>query len=266
MAYVESDALMTRSDFIRWSAATAVVLALHAFAAFILSNRADNVDDDAGAPVVIIELAPLSVAPSPPSDLAPGPPKVEPEVQERAKQEPKREQKEPDPIHTPDDVTAPNPVVELPRPAPEQPKELPKEEREDKVREEPQQKTPVPTAQPSAIAPAARAAAPAVGRVARLPAAAVASWQRSLIAHLERHKRYPPQARPAQGVTTLAFSIDRAGHVVSSRIAHTSGSTLLDRETLAMIKRAQPLPRPPSEMSGEQFSFTVPVRFLLPVH
>jgi len=41
----------------------------------------------------------------------------------------------------------------------------------------------------------------------------------------------------------------------------SSGSPTLDQETLAMLVRAQPMPRPPGEVPDNQLSFVVPVRF-----
>ena len=49
-------------------------------------------------------------------------------------------------------------------------------------------------------------------------------------------------------MVSLAFTIDRKGNVVSSRIEKTSGSTVLDAEALAMVKRAAPLPAPPPDV------------------
>ena len=90
---------------------------------------------------------------------------------------------------------------------------------------------------------------------------AAASWQQSLVARLARLQRYPPQARGVQGVVSLAFSIDRQGNVVSSRIVKSSGSALLDAEALDLIKRAAPLPPPPAEIADSELSFVVPIRF-----
>jgi protein TonB len=87
------------------------------------------------------------------------------------------------------------------------------------------------------------------------------SWQRALVAQIERHKRYPPQARGEQGVAKLEFRLDRGGRIVTSRIAQTSGSAALDAETLALIRRAQPFPPPPADVSEEQLSFVVPIRY-----
>jgi len=41
----------------------------------------------------------------------------------------------------------------------------------------------------------------------------------------------------------------------------SSGSNLLDRETLALVERAQPLPPPPPEVSGSQIAVVVPIRY-----
>src|SRR5215470_14497494 len=226
MSYAESHVLLARSDLLRWSSAAAVVLALHALIAALLLRPLEVDDADAGAPVVMIELAPLSVAPpAQQNDVAPGPQQPEPEVQERAQQQARPDQTDRDAVRVPDVAPAANPMVT------EQSSEPPTADQRE-IRQ-PRQHTPVPTAPQHAPAPAVRPAAPALGRVARPAAAAIASWQRSLVAHLERFKRYPPDAASARGVATLAFSLDRSGRVVSSRIARSSGSAPLDRETLA---------------------------------
>jgi len=260
MAYVESHALVSRPEFVRWTACAAVVVAAHAVLALAIASRSDDVDLEAGAPVVTIELAPLSVAPpAPVSELAPGPQQMQAETEERVAEEARPEPKEPEPKRDADDTVAPNPTVVLPPPVPEPPKEPP----EEVAQPQPRQEAPVPTAPPSVVAPAEQPAAPAVGRTAQPTSTAIASWQRLLMAHLERHKRFPPQAqvRGEHGVTNLAFTIDRQGHLLSSRIIRSSGSAILDGETLAMIRRAQPLPVPPGDIADAQLSFTVPIRY-----
>jgi len=86
---------------------------------------------------------------------------------------------------------------------------------------------------------------------------ATASWQQSLVARLAKVQRYPAQARGVQGVVSLAFTIDRHGGVVSSRIVKSSGSTVLDAEALDLIKRAAPLPLPPADIADSDLSFVV---------
>ena len=89
----------------------------------------------------------------------------------------------------------------------------------------------------------------------------ISKWQQSLVAHLARFKKYPAQGGAAQGVVSLAFTLDRKGNVVSSRIEKSSGSTVLDDEALAMVKRAAPLPAPPPEVADADLTFVVPIRF-----
>jgi periplasmic protein TonB len=91
----------------------------------------------------------------------------------------------------------------------------------------------------------------------------IARWESVLAAHLERFKHYPDKARMRgdQGTATVAFTIDHDGRVVSSRIVQSSGSDTLDEETLAMLVRAQPLPKPPDNVLDSELSFVVPVKF-----
>ncbi len=82
---------------------------------------------------------------------------------------------------------------------------------------------------------------------------------------LERHKLYPQRAmaRRQQGTATLYFVVDRAGRVLEHRLEQSSGHRLLDREALAMIDRAAPLPRMPAAMSGDDLAVIVPIQFAL---
>jgi periplasmic protein TonB len=109
---------------------------------------------------------------------------------------------------------------------------------------------------------AARAAAPMPGASSR-DTDALPNWKSQLVAQLERYKRYPSEAqsRGEQGVAQIAFSVDRGGGVHHARIVRSSGSSLLDRETLTLVERAQPLPPPPPEISGAQIEIVVPIRY-----
>ena len=256
MACVDTYADRGRPEFLRWSLCAAAVLMAHALIALALSMHSDEAELEAGAPVVLIELAPLSVAPAAPeSDLAPGPRQLQTESRERMREE-TPEEKPPDVERVPDVAPAQNPVVTLP--VVPQPRKQPARE---EAKQEPAEAAPVPTAPPTAVAPALRPASPPPGRVPRPSSAAIVSWQNSLVAQLERNKRYPPQAAGEQGTAKLAFRIDRHGRVVSSRIVGSSGSAVLDEETLALVKRAQPFPAPPPDIADDQLAFVVPVRY-----
>ena len=57
--------------------------------------------------------------------------------------------------------------------------------------------------------------------------------------------------------------MDRDGRVLGSWLERSSGAAALDEETLELIKRAEPLPKPPAEVAGETVQLVVPVEFLL---
>ncbi|MEM7254205.1 MAG: energy transducer TonB [Pseudomonadota bacterium] len=80
---------------------------------------------------------------------------------------------------------------------------------------------------------------------------------------LEKHKKYPRRARKRgqQGRTLLVFVMDRNGNVLESKIRESSGSPLLDRAARDMLKRAQPLPKLPSSITGSSLELVVPVEF-----
>ena len=184
--------------------------------------------------MVLLELpeAPASLS-TPPSDLMPGPPEAESEPTP-----PKEEETKP-----------PEQEAEVALPVPELPKPKPSEERP-------------PTALPSVAMPSVPAP-PTPGAEVAPSAVVVKRWESALVAHIERFKRYPAEARAhdEHGVARVAFTIDRDGWVRASRIVQSSGSPALDAETLAMLSRAQPMPRPPAQLSNSELSFVVPVRF-----
>ena len=256
MVYVETYHASDRPELLRWSFCAAAVLLAHALVLLALCARPDYAETDAGAPVVMIELAPLAVAPpAPESDVAPGPQQLQAESRERMREE-TPEEKPPDVERVPDIAPAQNPLVTLPA-VPEPPKQRAREE----AKQEPAEAAPVPTAPPAAVAPALRPASPPPGRVPLPSSAAIVGWQRSLQAQLERNKRYPPGAAGEQGTARLAFRLDRHGRVLTSRIVQSSGSAALDEETLALARRAQPFPPPPADISDDQLSFVVPIRY-----
>ena len=63
------------------------------------------------------------------------------------------------------------------------------------------------------------------------------------------------------GITQIAFSVDRTGYVVGTRIVSSSGSATLDQAAVDIIKRANQFPPPPAELPGDQISISVPISF-----
>jgi protein TonB len=97
---------------------------------------------------------------------------------------------------------------------------------------------------------AALAAAPTQSTPNIANSNAVPSWKRQVVILLERNKRYPATARAhnEEGTARLAFTLDREGHVVASRIVKSSGSAALDKESIDLVHRAQPFPPMPPEL------------------
>src|SRR5439155_24072184 len=124
---------------------------------------------------------------------------------------------------------------------------------------------PTPAAAPRALPKqqtAKLAAAPTQGQPSQ-NSNAIPSWKSQVVSMLERNKRYPAEARSRneQGVAQLAFSITRSGQVSSARIVRSSGSSTLDAETVALVRRVGSFPPPPPELPGAQVSLTVPIRY-----
>jgi protein TonB len=89
---------------------------------------------------------------------------------------------------------------------------------------------------------------------------APATWQALLMAHIERYKRYPSDARPRgeRGIASVYFTIDGRGNVLSAKLVRSSGFSALDQEVVSAVRRASPVPAPPSSANR---TITVPMRF-----
>lgn len=145
--------------------------------------------------------------------------------------------------------------------------ETPKEIEQQVVTEQPppQQTAPDTTAPTSTEAPPAETAtAPSAG-ANQQPSEVQLNWQQQLQLHLERWKRYPrtAQMRNQEGMPWIKFSMDRNGNVLSVELADSSGVDSLNKEALALVKRAEPLPLPPSDVEGEIITLTVPIEFFI---
>ena len=217
----------------RWAISLLLVLGLHiGVVLWSLYWQPQAAPLELPPPAMLIELPP-----APPVPAAPPPP------------EPVRA---PEPPPQPKVIEAPKPKLALqppPKPRPKPPKPQPERKPESRPPVEPQ-----PSAQPTAAStPAARsepAARPSPQAGNPAPSQAKVSWQSRLLAHLNRYKRYPEDARRRgqQGVAKLRFVVDGRGEVLSLELAERSGNGALDRATLQMIRRAQPLPAPPAEL------------------
>jgi protein TonB len=201
----------------------------------MLTTWHEQVAGDEGSEAIVVDLAPYTgPLTESKNDLAPGP-------------EQQQSTAAPD-VETPKPEEKPQETIEQPPVLPDADVQLPLEVKPpDKPVEQPSPPVPQATSPPRP----------------RPSAAQVSSWHRRIALQVERHKGYPASARARHetGIAELAFTLDRTGKVVASRIARTSGFAALDQETIDTVRRAQPFPAPPQNLPGETFDFTVPIRF-----
>lgn len=92
------------------------------------------------------------------------------------------------------------------------------------------------------------------------------SWESQVKGMLNRIKRYPSDAqrRRRSGMPQVSFFVDAQGRVFDLTLQAPSGTASLDREALAVVMRAQPLPPPPGEMLRQgNVQVTMPIDFNL---
>src|SRR3954449_6817121 len=244
-----------------WVLAGLAALALHVGGAAlaIAHLRTDDPDDDLGAPAIEIGLE-LAAPKSEATDLPPGP-ESDASVASPALPEQQAEVKETDlPKAVPAETEDPDRVV-----SPSEPKEPEKEEPE-KAQVQTQastesvasEATATPTSEAVPEAKRSVAPAPGIGEAARRQRV---TWTRQLVAHLDRHKRYPANRVQKTAEIVISFVLDRTGHVISSGIVKGSGDAAFDEAALAMVKRSDPVPQPPPLVADEGLNFTLPVIF-----
>lgn len=225
--------ITTRQKLTRYGGSLAIVLGVHAVAILVALKWSAPQVLELPPAAMMVAMAPL------PEPAPPPPPKVvtPPQPPAPVEQPP-----------LPKLVEAPKPKIAIPKP--EKPKAKPQPPKPEKKPEPPQEK---PAEQetvdtPPSNAPAQKSAAPAPSVASQ--SNAMPSWQSDLLSHLSKYKKYPEDARRRgmQGTARLRFVVDAEGKVLSYSLAGASGSAALDRATLEMIRRAQPLPPPPKEL------------------
>jgi len=244
-----------------WILAAVAALALHigGVALAVAHLRSDDSDDSLGAAAIEVGLemeSPHLEA----TDLPPGP-DADASVASPALAEQKAEVKEtelpkevPTETEDPDRVVAPN---DSKKPKEDDPKVAAVE-------------TSAPTESAAAEAPATpsteaipegpRSVAPVQGTGESLRRMR-ATWQKELIAHLDKHKRYPAERSQKSAEILVSFALDRMGHVLSASIVKGSGDAAFDEAALAMVRKSDPVPMPPPLVADEGLNFTLPVIF-----
>lgn len=242
-----------------WGLAAVGALSLHlgGFAAALVAFNTEADDDATGAPAIEISLAPAAPHVEDAPDAPPGP--LADEAAAAAPSAASSQTKDSD-----------DPKIAR---AEADDAEFTQADKHEKPVENPaaQQATPVLSAESAAseatappksdVAPEALVpVAPAIGADTAARAARL-TWQKALMAHLNRNKRYPSGAARRSAEVAVAFTLDRLGHVVSSNVKRSSGDRAFDDAALAMMKKADPVPPPPPAIADDGLTFEVPVVF-----
>jgi protein TonB len=235
-----------KAEVRRYALAAIAVLTLGGATAIAFAGRSDG--QVAAADVedaVLLDLPPALPSSAPPSDAVEG-----------------REQQAVDavaPVTPTEDAKPEQPPDPLPPPAPPAPLEAPR---------------PIAEAPPPVAAAAAQEAMAPAGSQTPIAAAdpiesdtasrhaarAISVWQRAMLTRLE-HAKSGTHAGGLAGTVQIAFTIDRSGRLLSSRIAGSSGSARLDQIAMALLARASPFPVPPTGVAQSALAFTVPIFF-----
>lgn len=267
-----------RRDALRWTGSALAIMVLHAgLIAGGMALYRHTAPPGVTAPAIMVDLSPMSAAPeAQPLDIAPGPQMQQADTPAAPPPEPQAQQQveqpiPPTPLMEHAEVAAPpeqKTVVppEPAKPAPEPPKPVPEKQK-------PKPHLPEAKKKPSDTRPAPRTTAPqraehvaptTSSASAGASRAAIVSYNQLVQAHIQRFKQYPAGASNGQRGkvrTMVAFTLNRAGHVLSVRSIGSSGNPAFDAETVATVRRAQPFPPFPADMTLASQSFTLPLSY-----
>ena len=244
-----------------WILAAVAALALHVgFGALAVAHlQTDEPDDSLGAAAIEVGLE-LASLHREATDLPPGP-DTDASVASPALAEQKAEVKEtelpkdvPTETDDPDRVVAPN---ESQKPKEDEPK-IAAVQTSASTESVAAEATATPSSEAIPEGPRSISPSQGTGETARR---ARVTWQKELIAHLDKHKRYPAERSQRSAEIVVSFALDRMGHVLSTTIVKGSGDTAFDEAALAMVRRSDPVPQPPPLVADEGLNFTLPVIF-----
>jgi TonB family protein len=90
-----------------------------------------------------------------------------------------------------------------------------------------------------------------------------ADWGRKISAYFKLHQRYPVDRNKSTTVK-VSLVLNRRGNVVSVGVLESSGDAAFDDAAVSMIRRSDPVPRPPVGLTDDQFNFNLDVKFTKP--
>ncbi len=107
---------------------------------------------------------------------------------------------------------------------------------------------------------AERARAPNLG-IGKDKGKLAADWGKQISAYFELHKRYPKVKKNRTATVKVSLTLNRLGNVLQVAVLESSGDAAFDEAAISMIRRSDPVPRPPAELTDDTFSYTLNVNF-----
>jgi len=90
-----------------------------------------------------------------------------------------------------------------------------------------------------------------------------AKWGKKISAYFELHKKYP-ENKSKDTKVKVSLVLNRRGNVLSADVVESSGDPAFDDAAIAMIRRSDPVPPPPADLTEDQFAFSLDVKFNKP--
>jgi len=215
-----------------WVCAALLAIGLHAaLGLFAIAHLSEAEAVDLGAPGIKIGIE-LASPRTPAVDLPPGPDSeasmATPPVQQQQQEVKQTELPKEVPIQTeePDRLVTENTP------------EKPKEKEEEVVQAQPSPPSEASVAQEATAMPSIEEVPEAPKSVTRDPGTGQskqrvrATWQRELVAHLDRHKRYPSDRVQKNANLLVNLVLDRTGKVIGASIVKGSGTASLMKQRL----------------------------------
>jgi protein TonB len=107
-----------------------------------------------------------------------------------------------------------------------------------------------------------RAKAPNIG-IGKDKQKITAKWGQKISAYIKLHQRYP-ENRSKETKVQVNLVLNRRGNVVSVDVVGSSGDNAFDQAAVSMVRRSDPVPKPPTELTDDTFNFDMDVIFEKP--
>jgi periplasmic protein TonB len=83
-----------------------------------------------------------------------------------------------------------------------------------------------------------------------------AKWGQKISAYFKLHKRYP-ENRSTDARVKVNIVLNRRGNVVSVDVLESSGDAAFDQAAVSTVRRSDPVPKPPADLTDDTFNFEI---------